>query len=230
MRKLLKNPGFLLFFFILFWFFHSCTSFPPEATTVPVETAPAETTRVEAPQTAPARTIPERHEPSESIMGKGRIPGDKLALFLERNNPRADRNYVLTLAFIYIEEAAAEGVNHDMAFAQMCLETGFLSYGGLVQPEQYNFCGLGAIGPGQPGEIFPNPRTGVRAHIQHLKAYASEEPLNRELVDNRFKWVRRGSSPTIHGLSGTWAADKSYSGKIAAILQRIYDFSDGEIG
>ncbi|MDR1576151.1 MAG: cell wall hydrolase, partial [Treponema sp.] len=105
------------------------------------------------------------------------------------------------------------------------LETGFLSYGGLVTPEMNNFCGLGSIGPGQSGETFPDTRTGVRAHIQHLKAYATEEPLNGVLVDPRYRWVRYGSSPTIAGLSGTWAADKFYSGKIGDILRRLYDFS-----
>jgi hypothetical protein len=187
--------------------FFSCATRPAEKP-VPVETIP-----------------PERPEPPELIMGKGRVTGEKMVLFLERNNPRADRDFVQSLAGYYIAEAAAEGVNHDTAFAQMCLETGFLRYGGLVTPEMNNFCGLGAIGPEQPGEIFPNPRTGVRAHIQHLKAYATEEPLNGALVDPRYKWVRYGSSPTIHGLSGTWAADRSYSGKISAILKRLYDFS-----
>ena len=158
-------------------------------------------------------------------MGKGRITEEKLALFIERNNPRADRDLILNLAGFYIAEAAAEGVNHDAAFAQMCLETGFLRFGGLVTPEMNNFCGLGAIGAEQPGEAFPNPQTGVRAHIQHLKAYATVEPLKKDLVDPRYKWVRYGSSPTIHGLSGTWAADKAYSRKISSILRRLYDFS-----
>ena len=158
-------------------------------------------------------------------MEKGRIDGEKLSLFLRQNNPQADPDFVQMLAHIYIDEAAYEGVNHDTAFAQMCLETGFLRYGGLVKPEWNNFCGLGAIGPQQPGEVFPDPRTGVRAHIQHLKAYATDEPLNGTLVDPRYKWVRKGSSPVIEGLSGTWAADKLYSVKINAILQRLYDFS-----
>jgi hypothetical protein len=104
----------------------------------------------------------------------------------------------------------------------MCLETGFLRYGGLVTPDMNNFCGLGSIGPGQPGLAFPDLRTGVRAHIQHLKAYASEESLNGELVDPRFRFVRRGSSPAVGGLAGTWAADRSYSEKIRIILERLY--------
>jgi len=159
------------------------------------------------------------------IMSGGIISSEKMALFLLQNNPKADLNFVQKLAEFYIDEAAIEGVNHDIAFAQMCLETGFLNYGGLVQPEWNNFCGLGAIGPEQPGLVFSDPQTGVRAHIQHLKAYATEEPLKGELVDPRYRYVRKGSSPTIEGLSGTWAADKSYAIKIDAILQRLYEFS-----
>jgi hypothetical protein len=173
----------------------------------------------------PPEIAPEKPQPSLYIMDMGMLPGEKMALFLLQNNPDASGDFVRKLAQLYIEEAAFEGVNHDVAFAQMCLETGFLSYGGLVLPEWNNFCGLGAIGPEQPGLVFPDPRTGVRAHIQHLKAYATEEPLNGELVDPRYRFVRKGSSPTIEGLSRTWAADRSYSVKIGAILQRLYDFS-----
>ena len=158
-------------------------------------------------------------------MGKGLVSGEKLAAFLLLTNAAADKDFVDALSGFYIEETAVEGVNHDVAFAQMCLETGFLRYGGLVTPDMNNFCGLGAIGPEQPGLVFPDPRTGVRAHIQHLKAYASAEPLNQELVDPRYRYVRLGSSPTIYGLAGTWAADRLYSEKIAAILQRLYEFA-----
>ena len=178
------------------------------------------------PETVPA--IPERPEKPVLIMGKGVVPGEKLTEFLVRHNSRVDAGFIRSLSNFYLEEAAAEGVNHDVAFAQMCLETGFLHYGGLVTPDKNNFCGLGAIGPEQPGLAFPDPRTGVRAHIQHLKAYASTEPLNNALVDPRYRYVKIGSSPAIDGLSGTWAADRAYSGKIGRILDRLYGFSFGE--
>jgi len=171
--------------------------------------------------------IPERIEKPpvpEYIMGRGLVLSQDLAGFLLAINPEAEQQFVEELSAIYGEEAAIEGVNHDVAFAQMCLETGFLRFGGLVTPDMNNFCGLGAIGPGQNGEIFPDPRTGVRAHIQHLKAYATDEPLNQELVDPRYRWVRYGSSPTISGLAGTWAADRNYAEKITSILQRLYGF------
>jgi hypothetical protein len=181
------------------------------------------------PETAPERTAPPdlslpppRRAIPEYILGRGRIEAGDLARFLERSNGEADRNFVMELASLYVEEAAAEGVNHDMAFAQMCLETGFLRFGGLVSAGMNNFCGLGAIGPGQEGEAFPDPRTGVRAHIQHLKGYATDLPLNGELADPRYRWVRKGSSPRIRGLAGTWAADKNYGEKINRILERMY--------
>ena len=157
-------------------------------------------------------------------MGKGLLKPNDMAAFLLKANPEAEKKFVENLAFTYQEEASIEGVNHDTAFAQMCLETGFLRFGGLVTAEQNNFCGLGATGPGFPGAVFPNPRTGVRAHVQHLKAYATDEPLKQELVDPRFHYVRYGSSPEIRGLAGTWAADLSYAEKIKSILERLYSF------
>jgi hypothetical protein len=173
----------------------------------------------------PEEKIPERPETPEQIMGKGIVPEEQLAAFLLYNNTGADGDFVRGLSAYYVEEAAAEGINHDIAFAQMCLETGFLRYGGLVTPDMNNFCGLGAIGPGQTGHVFPDARSGVRAHIQHLQAYAGAEPLNQDLIDPRYRYVKRGSSPTIYGLAGTWAADRAYSKKISAILQRLYEFA-----
>ena len=157
----------------------------------------------------------------QAIMGSGRVSPEQLALFLLSANPTADARFVRELAALYVEEAAAEGVNHDVAFAQMCLETGFLRFGNLVTPEMNNFCGLGAIGPEHPGERFPDPRTGVRAQIQHLKGYATTLPLKRALVDPRYKWVKYGAAPTIEGLTGLWATDPDYGKKIIRILERL---------
>ena len=201
--------------------FFSCAGLPPE--------------RIEPPPSVP-QVMPEvRPEPSVMIMGQGMVSAEKLAAFLLLNNTLADLDFVSALSVFYIEEAAAEGVNHDIAFAQMSLETGFLRFGNLVTPDMYNFAGLGATGlPGpdglpERGLTFPDPRTGVRAHIQHLKGYASAEPLNQELVNPRYRFLvmleRLGTSPTIQGLAGTWAADPLYSEKIEAILNRLYQYA-----
>ncbi|QQO09041.1 glucosaminidase domain-containing protein [Breznakiella homolactica] len=177
---------------------------------------------------SPGAQAPERPEKPpipEKILGRGLVQPEDLAGFLLETNPGADPAFVRSLARYYEEESAAEGVSHDVAFSQMCLETGFLRFGGLVTPDMNNFCGLGSIGPGQPGERFPTPRIGVRAHIQHLKAYATDQPLNQELVDPRYRWVKYGSAPTIYDLAGRWATDKEYGRKIAAILDRLYTYA-----
>ncbi|MBC5649543.1 glucosaminidase domain-containing protein, partial [Christensenella tenuis] len=119
---------------------------------------------------------------------------------------------------LYIEEANEEGVKADVAFIQMCHETGYLKYGGDVQWTQYNFAGIGATGNGNPGNSFTDVRTGIRAQIQHLKAYACTDPLKNACVDPRFHYVTRGCAPTIEKLTGTWAADSSYADKIIAML------------
>jgi hypothetical protein len=201
----------------------SCMSLPVEETEIQPETA----------LSVPENPVVERPMPPEEIMGKGMASEDKLTLFLISSNARKDPDFAGFARFltgIYIEEAAAEGVNHDVAFAQMCLETGSLRFGGLVTPEMNNYCGLGSTGaPGpngpEKGAAFPNPRTGVRAHIQHLKAYATSEPLNQDLVDPRYSYVKLGCSPTIKGLAGRWAADIYYSKKLTATLKLIYEFS-----
>ena len=207
--------------------FAACAGLPPERIDSPSAVAEI------SPEIPPE--IPVVPRTPELIMGKGIVPVDKLSGFLLMNNPGADPDFVGDLSRYYIEEAAAEGVNHDIAFSQMGLETGFLRFGNLVSIEMNNFAGLGSTGlpgpDGQPerGHSFPDARTGVRAHIQHLKGYASAEPLNLELVNPRYRYLvmlqRIGTSPNIHGLTGTWAMDPQYSEKIITILRRLYEFS-----
>ncbi len=158
-------------------------------------------------------------------MGAGLLDAKQLASFLVSGNPLADERRTKELSALYVEEADAEGVNHDVAFAQMCLETGLLRFGGLVTPDMHNYCGLGSIGPGKPGERFPDARTGVRAHIQHLKGYASGAPLASPLVDPRYRWIRYGSAPAVMDLAGKWASDPEYGVKITRMLERMYAFS-----
>ena len=121
-------------------------------------------------------------------------------------------------ANIYIEECKIEGVRPEVAFAQMCLETGYLQYGGDVKREQFNFAGIGAIGNGAPGNSFADVRTGIRAQVQHLKAYASTEGLVNECVDPRYQYVNKGCAPTVGDLAGKWAADVNYGNKLVTVM------------
>lgn len=101
---------------------------------------------------------------------------------------------------IYIDECNVEGVKAEVAFAQTMMETGFLRFGGDVKKEQYNFAGLGATGNGASGNRFESIRIGIRAQVQHLKAYASKENLNQTCVDERYKYVTKGVAPYVEWL------------------------------
>ena len=129
---------------------------------------------------------------------------------------------------IYIEEAEMEGIRADVAFVQAMLETKYLQFGGDVKIEQFNFAGLGATGGGVPGNAFPDVRTGVRAQIQHLKAYATSKSLNQECVDTRYQYVNKGSAPYVEWLGIQenpnkcgWAAGKDYGFHIVAMLNKM---------
>jgi N-acetylmuramoyl-L-alanine amidase/Mannosyl-glycoprotein endo-beta-N-acetylglucosaminidase len=156
----------------------------------------------------------------DRIMCVGHTNITQLDEFLTANTPEALELFP-NLSSIYIEEAKAEGVNHDLAFAQMCLETRFLTFGGSVLPEFNNFASLGD----RQAEWaqFANLRLGIRAHIQQLKAYASNDLLVQECVAPRYELVRRGIAPTMRQLNGRWSADAQYTIKIAAILRRLYE-------
>ncbi len=164
---------------------------------------------------------------SRRIMDTGMLNADQLANYFISRNSEADRDHIKQFAQYYIDEASAEGVNSDVAFAQMCLETGYLRFGGLVQPEFHNYCGLGAMSVEEPGCQFETEQLGVRAHIQHLQAYATTEDvaLNRELVDPRYSWVHKTKYiQTIFELTGTWAMDPEYGNKIDSILTAMEDY------
>lgn len=177
------------------------------------------------------KTVPpakQKIELSRNLMAQGQLTATQLAAFFLSRNPDEDSAHITQFAQYYIDEATAEGINSDVAFAQMCLETGFLKFGGLVQPDFHNYCGLGAMDTDHPGEIFETEELGVRAHIQHLQAYATKEEtqLHKELVDPRYNWVHKTKYiEDIFGLTGTWATDPHYGEKIDGLLTAMEDFS-----
>ena len=126
------------------------------------------------------------------------------------------------------EEAEAEDIRAEVAFTQAMKETGFLQFGGDVSIEQFNFAGIGTTGGGVPGNSYPDVRTGVRAQIQHLKAYATDEPLNQTCVDNRYEYVKKASAPYVQWLGqkenpegAGWATGENYGYDIAGMLQHL---------
>lgn len=167
------------------------------------------------------------------IMGKAKASAQQMALFARSKNaePQLPACSLEQLAQFFLEEGEAEGVRGDVAFAQSLHETGFFKYGGIVLPTQNNYAGIGALNGNATGQAatFPDPRTGVRAQIQHLKAYASTEPLVNACVDPRFSLVTRGSAPYVEWLGAAdnpngkgWAVPGSgYGVNVVKLLSQI---------
>lgn len=168
-----------------------------------------------------------------AIMGKAQVTAQQMALFCRSKNstPQLTSCSLEQLAEMFIEEGEAEGVRGDVAFAQSLHETGYFKFGGIVLPTQNNYAGIGALNGNATGQAasFPDPRTGVRAQIQHLKAYASTEALVNECVDPRFSLVARGVAPYVEWLGAAdnpqgrgWAVPGAgYGANIVKLLGQI---------
>ncbi|MBD5542759.1 MAG: hypothetical protein HDR01_00585 [Lachnospiraceae bacterium] len=129
---------------------------------------------------------------------------------------------------LYVSESKAEGVKAEVAFVQAMKETNFLKYGGDVDISQYNFAGLGATGGGASGASFPSVQIGIRAQIQHLKAYATTEGLKNACVDSRYSLVTKGCAPYVQWLGiqenptgKGWATDPGYGNDIVNRIAKL---------
>ena len=169
-----------------------------------------------------------------TIMGAAEASEEQMVRYIEKRNPQPKLNCsVEDIVRYYYEEAGREGIRPDVALCQALKETGFFAYGGDVSPKQNNFCGLGATGNREPGASFATPQLGVRAHIQNLMAYATQERPHGAIVDPRYKHVVV-NRPDIHGhitkwtgLNGVWAVPGTRYGQEILYLWQQAQAPDG---
>jgi hypothetical protein len=180
-----------------------------------------------------------RAYPPTAILGPPRLTAAQLVAWLNGRQPRPAGTYaagvpIERLAQFYIEEGRIEGVTGDVAFAQGVLETGWFRFDGLVPASANNFAGIGATGAGPAATAFPDARTGIRAQIQHLRAYAdpsaltcASPPLAMPCADPRFHLVLpKGKAPTWNRLGGgNWASAPGYGDRILALFDEALRFS-----
>lgn len=162
----------------------------------------------------------------------------KVQYYAAKNYPSfylgSDAKTIKQFCEIFINEGQREGIRGDLAFCQAMLETGFLQLFGSVPIQNYNFAGLGATGTADaPIAVFPSVRIGIRAQIQHLKAYATPKtvPINEVGVDPRFSLVKRGVAPYIEWLGQQenplgygWATGVNYGYSIMRIYKELTKF------
>ena len=184
-----------------------------------------------------AQSLPAIKIDSANQVAACATPGRLMGFVKERNSNLQPRfEGVATEYMRYGEEL---GVRWDYAFFQMLLETGYLSFSrgngqpGNVRPDQNNFAGLGAAGPGQRGERFPDIASGVKAHIEHVLLYAGNH-IADPVADRTRKvqewgiltdWQRKLNRPvTFADLSRKWApGDRRYARKVHGIAEAFFD-------
>ena len=168
------------------------------------------------------------------IMGDAVATAEQMRAYIKAKNPKVPQS-VLDMVPLYLSEGKAEGVRGDIAFAQSCLETGNFTFSGsAVTLSQNNFCGMGVTANGMKGNSFETPKLGIRAQVQHLKAYASTDALKNVCIDPRFKYVTRGCAEYAEWLGQKenpagkgWAAGARYGKKILSILKGILGTAGG---
>ena len=150
--------------------------------------------------------------------------------FLQSRNRKLDERFA-TIAADYMRIGEKLNIRWDIAFFQMMLETGSLTFKGDVSSKQNNFAGLGATGRHVPGESFPDVATGVTAHLQHLLLYAGEH-LDNPVAERTRKvqewgvltdWQKTLKGPINYAeLAKQWApTSRHYASDIVGIAEVI---------
>ncbi len=194
-----------------------------------------------APKPGPAPAAPGSATPGAalSVMGPNLVSPAQMVAWFAGRAPQPSGVYGATvpvdvLATYFVEEGAAEGVRGDVAFIQSILETGWFRFGGSVPASYNNFAGIGATDSGGAPAVFPDARTGARAQIQHLRAYADVSaatctvpPLAYPCVDPRFHLVTpKGRAATWNQMgNGNWATSTTYASRILAMYKEMLTFN-----
>lgn len=170
------------------------------------------------------------------IMGKSSVTVDQMVEYFKTSGEKypsaalskGGADSIETFCQMYYDEAVAEGVRPEVAFVQTMKETGWLQYGGDASIDQFNFAGLGTTGGGVAGNSYPDVRTGIRAQIQHLKAYATEDSLKQACVDERYEYVTKGCAPYVEWLGQQenpkgygWATADNYGYSIVDMISNL---------
>jgi len=155
------------------------------------------------------------------VEGKGSLNKNQIIAYIKKQNPSINADLLNKLIDTYLEEAASENINHDIAIAQMLYATNFLKN---QRVSSHNYGGLIEL-PGWNGK-FANMTEGVRAHIQHIKGYASVTMNNTQIVDPRYYLLINlkylGTVKTFDQLYAKWAANPvNYKKNIDKILDGL---------
>lgn len=171
-----------------------------------------------------------------NILGPAQVTEDQAMRWAIKNGAPT---WFAKLTKWYWRYGPAIGVRPEVAWVQACHETGFGKYGRAVTPEHNNYCGLKIPDPSGLADNdaaahckFPNPQTGVLAHIEHLAIYAGCPGFPRPYkklsptewagcADPRhFSWIV-GKATTVEALGGNWAPSSTYGDRLVELLDKL---------
>jgi len=159
------------------------------------------------------------------VMGQSDLGAEQIAGYFWAHQPPGSPCLTVSveeLTAYFAFHGNLENVRGDIAFAQALVETGWFRYGGQVHCWQNNYGGMSGS--------FPDAETGVRAQIQHLRAYAdpsatscSQPPLHTPCADPTFNFVSpKGKAPNWNDMgNGNWAAAPDYAGKVLRVYNEM---------
>lgn len=182
-----------------------------------------------------AQPISAAELPQIKLSEKNTVPAcvtpGRLMAFTEGRNAKLDARFD-TIAADYMRIGEDLKIRWDIAFFQMLLETGNLSFSGVVNASQNNFAGLGATGRKERGESFADVPTGVKAHLEHVLLYAGERIENPVAERTRkiqewnvlTSWQKTLSGPmTFAQLAKKWApSSRNYTRDVSNIADAFY--------
>lgn len=149
-----------------------------------------------------------------------------VAVVLKKPTPPAPQPAWGALTRLYVQEGGAEDVRGDVAFFQAAKETAWFQFTGRVPASAFNYAGIGAVNSTTGYNIFPDAKTGVRAHIQHLCAYMGRPLSNlaNPCVDPRYTTVLNLGYKTDEwtGLNGHWAVPGTTYGQDIEAMHRAF--------
>ena len=139
--------------------------------------------------------------------------------------------------------AEGNGINPVIMLAQVCVETGYFNFGGVLNASFHNTCGLKTTKGGGDYEAnahmkFKSWEEGIQAHADHLGLYAGAKncpkyspntknytnekyKANGTTLDPRHFTYLYGKYKTVESLAGTWATDKKYDKTLKKMMSKI---------
>lgn len=176
-----------------------------------------------------------------NILGETKITYNQLKAWV-KSKKSADPLLLANLPSIW-RAAIKRGILPEVMCSQVCIETGYFKFGGVLDASYHNTCGLKTTKGGSDKAAkahmkFSSWEEGINAHADHLALYAGAKgfpkyspetkgyynekcKVNGTTKDPRHFTYLYGKCKTVEDLSGTWATNKKYAEMILTLVKEI---------